>query len=131
MASTLVYENDEAGHRVAGNLGNLIQEVRNGASLTVVLESEKEFPPLKGGPYVYSFKAHTIHVRNGIVFATSTLDVSTTFVGNNLRFQDDSFYYMIIASTKGVLEQIRWNVGEHVARGHDQGTAFAMKWFVA
>jgi hypothetical protein len=63
------------------------------------------------------------------MFATCTLDVSTTFEGEQLKFQDDSFYYMLIAGTNGVLDQVRWDVGEHVSRGHDQDR-WAMKWFV-
>ena len=73
--------------------------------------------------------ARTVHVRNNIVFAGCTLDVSSTFDGNQLKSQDDSYYYMLIAGTNGVLDQIRWNVGEHVPRGHDQGR-WDMKWFV-
>jgi hypothetical protein len=130
MAWTSVYSNDQSGARVSGDIDTLIREIRNGSSIKVVLESASAFPPLSGEPDVYSFVPHTVHVRNGIVFATSTLDVSTRFEGDQLKFQDDSFYYMIIASTKGVLEQIRWSVGEHTLRGHDQDSSFYMQWFV-
>jgi len=129
MSWTLVYHNDTAGNRVTGDIGTLKHAVRNGSTIKVVLESETVYPPLEGGPYVYTFQAHTVHVRNNIVFAGCTLDVSSTFSGNQLKFQDDSYYYMLIAGTNGVLDQIRWNVGEHVARGHDQGR-WDMKWFV-
>ena len=125
---TLVYANNAAGEQVAGDIDELIQAVRNGQSVKVVLESTEAYPPLTD-TYVYSFEAHTLHVRNGIVFATNTQDVGTTFVGDDLRFQEDSYYYMIIANTKGVLDQIRWSVGEHTMRGHDQST-WDMKWFV-
>jgi len=129
MSWTLVYQNDSRGNRTAGDIGSLIQAVRSGSTVKVVLESDAVFPPLVGGPYVYAFQAHTVHVRNNIVFATCTLDVSTVFDGDQLKFQDDSFYYMLIAATNGVLDQVRWNVGEHVPRGHDQDT-WDMKWFV-
>jgi len=129
MSWTLVYQNDSAGNRVAGDIGILIRAVRRGSTVKVILESDSVFPPLEGGPYVYTFQAHTVHVRNNIVFATCTLDVSSLFEGDQLKFQDDSYYYMLIAGTNGVLDQIRWNVGEHVPRGHDQG-AWDMKWLV-
>jgi hypothetical protein len=128
MSWTKVYANDAAGGIAFGDVNVLIRAVYDGASVKVVLASEDLYLPLTA-PYLYSLQAHTVHVRNGLVFATSTLDVSTTFAGDDLRFQDDSFYYMVIASTSGALEQIRWNVGEHVPRGHDQGT-WAMRWFV-
>lgn len=129
MSWTLVYQNSSAGTRVAGDIGILKNAVGNGSTVKVVLESETTFAPLEGGPYLYTFQAHTIHVRNNIVFATCTLDVSTTFEGDQLLFQDDSFYYMLIAGTNGVLDQIRWNVGEHIPRGHSQDR-WDMKWFV-
>jgi hypothetical protein len=129
MSWTMVYSNDPAGKRLAGDVDTLIRAIRNGASVKVVLESNDVHTPLKTRPYVYSFEAHTMHVRNGVVFATNTLDVSCTFAGDELRFKDDSYYYMLIASTTGVLEQIRWNVGEHTMRGHDQGR-WQMQWFV-
>ena len=129
MSWTLVYHNDSAGNRVLGDIEILKHAVRNGSTIKVVLEYETAFQPLVGGPYVYTFQAHTVHVRNNVVFATCTLDVSTTFEGDQLLFQDDSFYYMLIAGTNGVLDQVRWNVGEHVPRGHNQDRS-DMKWFV-
>jgi hypothetical protein len=129
MPWTLVYANDASGVRLAGDVDILIRSVHEGQSVKVVLEPQKADPQAKG-PELYSFDAHTVHVRNSIVFATNTQDVSTTFVGDELRFKDDSFYYMIIASTKGSLEQIRWGVGEHTMRGHDQ-SRWQMRWFVS
>jgi hypothetical protein len=125
MSWTLVYQNDSAGNRVGGDIGDLIQAVTSGSTVKVVLEGQAP----ESGPDIYTFQAHTVHARSNMVFATCTLDVSTVFQGNLLRFQEDSFYYMVIAGTDGVLEQVRWYVGAHVARGHDQGT-WDMKWFV-
>lgn len=122
MPWTLAYANTASGGTVEGDRKALIRAVRNGSSVKVVLE----YPD----SYFYSFQAHTVRVRNDHVYAVNTLDVSSDFVGgDDLRFIEDSYYYMLIASTKGVLEQIRWNVGEHVMRKHDQGVA-AMRWFV-
>ena len=90
MSWTLVYHNDSAGNRTAGDIGTLKNAVRNGSTVKVVLESETVYLPLEGGPYVYTFQAHTVHVRNNIVFAGCTLDVSSFFDGDPLKFQDDS-----------------------------------------
>ncbi len=90
MSWTLVYQNDSAGNRVGGDIGTLIRAVRRGSTVKVVFESESAFPPLEGGPYVYTFQAHPVHIRNSIAFATCTLDVSSFFKGNQLKFQDDS-----------------------------------------
>jgi hypothetical protein len=44
MSWTLVYQNDSAGNRAAGDIGSLIHAVRNGSTVKVVLESETVFP---------------------------------------------------------------------------------------
>ena len=128
MSWTLVYGNDAAGVATIGSVETLINAVRCGSSVKVVLRSTKVQRP-REGEYLYSFVAHTIHVRNGVVHATNTLDVSSRYHGDELLFQDDSYYYMLIASTSGNLDQIRWNVGEHVSRGHDKDP-WDMDWFV-
>ena len=126
MAWTLVYTHTGEGTRVFGDIETLINAVQNGASLKVLVETpaiEKELG------YSFIFVPHTMHVRNGVVFAMNTLTVGANFEGDRLIFDEDSFYYMIIANTNGVLEQIRWDVGQHTPRGHNQ-TCFGMKWFV-
>jgi hypothetical protein len=128
MSWTMVYANNASGARVAGDIKKLIKAVRNGQSVRVVIESKNVFLPLSD-TYVYSFEGHHIHVRNGIVFATNTQDVSCNFIGDDMVFQDDSYYFMVIASTKGILDELRWNVGEHIQRGHSQST-WDMRWFV-
>ena len=128
MSWTLVYGNDAGGIATFGSVETLINAVRSGSSVKVVLRSRRAHPPLEG-EYLYSLLAHTVRVRNGVVHATNTLDVSSQYRGNELLFQDDSYYYMLIASTTGTLDQVRWNVGEHVSRNHDQGR-WDMHWFV-
>jgi len=126
MTWTLAYAHDSNGNRTSGDIEVLIRAIRKGSKVRVLIETPATNP---AGPYDYITEAQILHVRNGVVFATNTLDVSTTFVGDALRFQEDSFYYMIIASTTGELEQIRWDVGVHTLRGHNQDHV-AMKWFV-
>jgi hypothetical protein len=129
MSWTLVYQNDSAGTGVAADIGTVKHAVRNGSTIKVVLESETVYPPLEGGPYVYTFQAHRVRVRNDVMFASCALDVSSTFDGDQLTFEEDSYYYMLIAGTNGVLDQVRWNVGVPVGRGHDEGR-WDMKCFI-
>lgn len=127
MCWRLVYANDASGKSVYGDVDGLIRAVRDGRSVRVVLESKEPFP----APHdtsLHSFEANAIRVRKGIVFAVNTLDVSSNYVDDDCLFIEDSYYYMLTASTKGILEQIRWNVGEHVMRGHNQ-IRLAMRWF--
>ena len=52
-------------------------------------------------------------------------------MGDDCRFVENSYYYMLTASTRGILgpaRRIRWVLGEHVMRGHDQ-IRLAMRWF--
>lgn len=44
MSWTLVYQDDTAGNRVAGDVGTLKHAVRNGSTIKVVLESETVYP---------------------------------------------------------------------------------------
>jgi hypothetical protein len=125
MSWTLVYANDTSGAVTFGKIDTLINAVRNGASVNVVLQQ-------KSSGYTYSFRAQSVHVKDGVVSATNTLDVSSHYVGTELLFLDDSYYYMLIANTSGTLDQLRWNVGEHTPRGHDQGHDAwnNIQWFV-
>ena len=128
MSWTLLYGNDASGSTTFGSIDALITAVKRGASVKVVLRSTRVHQPLRG-EYLYSFLAHTVRVRNGVVHATNTLDVSSSYIGDELHFQEDSYYYMLIAATTGTLDQARWNVSEHTNRGHTQ-SRWDMEWFV-
>ncbi len=123
MSWTLVYENDASGNATFGSIQTLISAIRNGAPVNVVVTEKAK------SDYILAFRAHTVRVRNGVVSATNTQDVSSTYVGNEVLFLDDSYHYMLVANTTGVVDQLRWSLGEHTARGHDQLKRH-MRWFV-
>jgi hypothetical protein len=126
MAYTLAYAHDANGNRTAGDINFLIDSLLNGSQVRILLEVPEG---MGWGPYEYICEGHTLHIKSGVVYATNTLDLGTTFEEGELRFLDDSYHYLIIVSTKGELEQVRWNIGEHTSRGHTQ-EQLAMKWFV-
>jgi hypothetical protein len=124
MAWTLVYENDSAGAATFGNIQILIAAIRNGASIKVGLQDTSQ------PDYWVQIQPHSVRVKGNVVSAMMNHDVSAKYVGNSLQFLDDSYYYMMIANTTGVFDQMRWSVGEHTARGHDQNGSRSMRWFV-
>ncbi|NEP35887.1 hypothetical protein [Moorena sp. SIO3B2] len=118
---SLAYAHDANGNRTAGNINDLINAVQNGYQVRVLMDS---------GDVQYITYAENIWVKkNGIVYVQNTSHVSATSDGDVVKFQDDSYWWMIIVSTKGDRDMIRWNVGEHTPRGHNNDT-IAMKWFV-
>ena len=63
-------------------------------------------------------EAEHLWIRGGGVYAQNTSLVSLSITEGVSRFQDDSFHWMILVNTRGDRDMIRWNVGEHVLRGH-------------
>ena len=120
MSWTLAYAHDQSGNRIAGEERVLIAAVLDGQPVRVLMDS---------GDQQYVTDAQCLWVKNNNVYAQNTTHVSVEFTGNVLRFQDDSYWWMIIVDTQGNRDMIRWLVGEHKPRGHTQDRV-AMKWFV-
>ncbi len=116
----LAYAHDQNGSPTFGNINTLINAVQDGHRVRVLID---------GSDSQYVFEAESLWIRNGIVYAQNTSSVSVTFEGDVLKFQDDSYHYMFIASTKGDHDAIRWSVGEHTPRGHTLEKE-KMKWFI-
>lgn len=117
---TLAYAHDALGNRTAGDINVLINAIRSGHKVRMLMES---------GDVEYVTEAEKIWIKNGVVSAQNCSQVSALFIGNKAKFQDDSYYWMIIVNTQGERDMIRWDVGAHTARGRNQDTV-AMKWFV-
>jgi hypothetical protein len=117
---TLAYAHDAQGVRTDGDLEALISAVINGRAVRIVIGGLQEY---------YSTDAGNLWVRNGIVYAQNASSISVDYHDNLLLFQDDSYYWMIIVSTQGDRDMIRWNVGAHVPRGHTRDRV-AVRWFV-
>ncbi|NEP04893.1 MAG: hypothetical protein F6K25_05690 [Okeania sp. SIO2G4] len=120
MSWSLVYANDMSGNTTAGDKNLLIEAVNQGESVRILVDS---------GEVQIITVAQTLWVKNGIVYAQNTSHVSVAFQGNILKFQDDSYWFMIVVDTQGNRDVIRWDVGAHNPRGHEQDRV-AIKWFV-
>ena len=117
---TLVYAHDAYGKRTDGDINLLINAIRSGHKVRMLMES---------GDVEYVTDAESLWIKNGVVSAQNCSQVSAQFVGNKVMFQDDSYYWMIIVNTEGDRDMIRWDVGAHTARGRNQDKV-AMKWLV-
>ncbi|NEQ79416.1 MAG: hypothetical protein F6K26_03895 [Moorea sp. SIO2I5] len=117
---SLAYAHDKTGQKIAGDINSLIEAIEAGHSVRVLME---------GNDLQYVTDAENLWIKNGIVYAQNTSHVSVTFQGDVLKFKDDSYWWMVIVSTKGDRDMIRWNVGEHKSRGHTQDKV-AIKWFI-
>lgn len=120
MGWKLAYGHDKDGNRTAGNINTLIKAIENGQSVRIVQGSGDSF---------YATDAQCLWVRNKIVYAQNISHVSVIFEGDVLLFQDDSYYWMLVWSTMGDRDEIRWNIGEHACRGHTHAKV-PLNWFV-
>ncbi|MBI5563823.1 MAG: hypothetical protein HY870_02935 [Chloroflexi bacterium] len=117
---TLAYAHDAQGVRTDGDLEALISAVTTGRAVRIVTGGPQEY---------YSTDAGNLWVRNGIVYAQNASSVSVEYHDDLLLFKEDSYYWMIIVSTRGDRDSIRWDVGAHVPRGHTRDRV-AVRWFV-
>ena len=121
MSWTLMYAHNDQGDRIAGDKDLLIDAIKGGKNVRIVLYD---------GEWWIAVDAQGIWVQGNNVYAQNTALVSVDF--NNVpdvRFLDETYRWMLLLDTQGNRDMIRWNVGEHVGRGHTQDRV-EMKWFV-
>ena len=106
----VVYAHDENGRATAGDINALIGAVENGQPVRMIMTLEGHEPHIA--------EAEHLWIRGGGVYAQNTSLVSLSITEGVSRFQDDSFHWRILVNTRGDRDMIRWNVGEHVLRGH-------------
>lgn len=121
--SSLVYSNDRNGNQIFGDINVLIQEIRNGKRVRVLIE----FDSVPGQEYIT--EVDNLWIKGNIVSAQSIAHISASFAGNVLKHHDDAYHWFIIVDTRGNIDMSRWNVGEHKDRGHKQDR-INIKWFV-
>lgn len=117
----LAYAHDENGEKIAGEISTLIDTVRQGARVRLLINFPEQ--------YEYLTEAQNLWIKNGIIYAQNTTQVSVEFKGEMLAFQEDACYSMIVASTQGDLDVTRLLVGKHKQRGHTCHKV-AISWFV-
>lgn len=116
----LVYYNSDRGEVLDGNLNSLINAVKNGKQVRIVMGK---------GEIIVAAEAQYLWVKDNIVYAQNNGQVSVRYVGGKLVFQKDSYYWMFIVNTDGERGMIRWSVGEHEMRGQNEDRVYT-KWFV-
>jgi hypothetical protein len=108
MAWTLVYAHDANGNATGGSLLELIRVVESGHPIRfLTLETYG----------VAGANAEWVYVTEKIVYAENTSNISDSFQGNRLVYQEDSFHWFVAISTRGDRDMIRWKVGEHTPGG--------------
>ena len=145
MTWSLAYAHDEYGTCTEGCMTDLIDAVLSGQPVRFLLCIDD---------YKYVTDAQCLWVWHDNVYAQNTSHVSMDFFRKSrgniqpvfpnayadtnqeadsdaefvLRFQDASYWWMLIADTHGNLDMTRWSLGSHEARGHDQ-QRIPIKWF--
>ncbi|MGI9471894.1 MAG: hypothetical protein ACR2NZ_10200 [Rubripirellula sp.] len=145
MPWTLAYAHDENGQRTEGEKADLIDAVRNGLPVRFLQCWEDDMQYVADAQWLFVWKdnvyaQNTSHLSidsfqatpEGArpVFPSSVACEPPAPDGEFLiRFQDKSYWWMVLADTQGNLDMTRYLIGTHVPKCHDQRRV-AMKWFV-
>ena len=116
----LVYYNSDSGEPLKGSLTNLIEAVKSGEQIRIVMDQES---------LTFATEAQYLWVLEDVVYAQNNGEVSVSRSGNKLSFQDDSYYWMFLVNSNGERDMIRWSVGEHDMRGQNKDKV-SVKWFI-
>ena len=116
----LVYYNSDRGDSLKGYIGDLINAVKSGKQVRIVMEKDS---------IVFAAAAEYLWVNNNMVYAQNNGQVSAYFTGKELVFQENSYYWMFIVNTNGERNMIRWSVGNHEMKGQNTDRVFT-KWYV-
>ena len=108
-----VYENDARGQQVSGSLKNLINEVRAGASVRVLLDNTV-------------YQADFAHIVQGKAVAVQLLQSVARAAWNT--FKRNGEWEWKLVSTSGFEHQVRYDIGASTFRG-EQRNKVAVKWF--
>jgi phosphoribosylcarboxyaminoimidazole (NCAIR) mutase len=117
----LAYTHDENGMRTAGDINTLIDAVRQGRQVRLLLSLLDR--------YEYITEAQNLWLKDGIVYAQNTTQVSVDFKDDLLSFTEDACHTMIVVSTQGDLDVTRWLLGKHKEKGHTSHKT-AISWFI-
>lgn len=111
----LVYSHDKSGRSTQGSLPTLISAIQSGRRIRI------QFPTLS----FYTAEADNLSILRGHVTAQALKHVSKASLET---FQDNAYWYWLMASTTGTVRATRYNVGSHVSRGTSKDK-WAINWF--
>ncbi|XP_062572878.1 uncharacterized protein LOC134234851 [Saccostrea cucullata] len=114
------YCNQRSGSKECSDIFVLTEGMQNGAGFKAVNLNSR---------YVSDFTNVQLSNNGQSLAGQYPWHVSQTYVGNHIEFQPNAYWWATIWSTTGRLEMSRWNVGEHVSRGHTNENT-PMQWFV-
>ena len=105
------------GTVIEGNIGDLAMDVSNGADVRIVNMHSWD-----------SFSPNNIMFDNSVVAGQTIEHIATTDVNDHIQFKGNSYWWFTIAASDGFFDMSRWNVGEHVPRGHTN-TVYPFAWY--
>ena len=117
---TLALSHDEYGNIIAGSKEKLLHAVREGGAVRCVENN---------GNYAFSTQNLEIHEKD--IAAQSLNHVSMRAVADNpheMEIQPNAYWWFTIVDSTGRRDMSRWNVGEHVSRGHTSDR-LGLQWF--
>lgn len=98
----VVYANDAAGKRTAGDINVLIAAVKTGKAVRVMIDSNGE---------VARYDLAMLFLRNGVVSGTTPTQVSLMRDNDgSLVFKEKSYHVVNGFSTSGVYTQFSWSL---------------------
>lgn len=119
---TLALSHDQDGNVMSGSKDQLLEAVRTGAEVRCVHNDGK-----------YAFSTQNLEIHGKDIAAQSLNQVSMRPVKGNpneIEIEPNAYWQFTIVDTTGRRDISRWNVGEHVPRGHTNDR-LGMQWFVS
>ena len=117
----LAYSHNKDGEPITGDITTLINAVRQGCQVRLLID----FPQ----KHEFQTEAQNLWIKNDIVYAQNTTQISVGFKGEVLAFTKDACHSMIVVSTQGNLDMTRWLLGKHKPQTRMREKV-AISWFV-
>ncbi|XP_013396413.1 uncharacterized protein LOC106163393 [Lingula anatina] len=130
--ATVKYSHDSSGNGDQTGHEALAQHIRDGAEVRVVSRSSSGdfgYAPLQNMLVKPRGESGGGSQTCSKVMGQCLTHVSQAVTGNDVKFQSNAYWWFTLLSTSGSRDMSRWNVGEHVDRGHTSDN-IAMDWMV-
>lgn len=125
MGWELVYENDESGNCIYGDLDLLITAIEQGAEVRLTFYSKDEYGNIL---FSYTQTAEKIVLDNGMVYGYLKIQGSARS-GNNYYIHPSLTEVHAIIDTNGYLDRCFWSLKYNEERRRDR-IQVAVKWFI-